>query len=428
MDFASILEAIMRIIEFVLSCFEGCFFAKALMTIARKKSGLRWSILTYFSSIIICGMIIFPNDIFNILLSFFWLVALTLLAFHGSILERLGPVSILYPLVLSLNYLHTDLLGSIYYFTGKHLWVDYISTILGGILQAVFWYFIQRYLRKYLKNIHQIFTNTTWLLLNVVCFSSLVSVTAFTCFSPSRTYIVWFACMACIITNVGILYLAQYLSLSIQEKHELKHLKLQHEYYEQFEQNQEMLRKLRHDLNNQLSVIKMLFDTGDKEAAESYFATLEQQITTHNRKFCNNNIVNAVLNAKYNLALANQIDCFFHIDLGDTLNLDPISLCCLFSNTLDNAIEASLKIDDPKKRLISVKARITDSNYFSYEINNQKNNEIHVQNGHYLSDKDDASAHGFGIEAVTDVVRKYDGTLHISYTDDTFTVTVLIRL
>ncbi len=139
-----------------------------------------------------------------------------------------------------------------------------------------------------------------------------------------------------------------------------------------------------------------------------------------NRTFCKNSIVNAVLNAKYNLAVEHGIDCFFHIDLQKLTGIDAVSLCCLFSNTLDNAIEASVKIPDPHDRHISVKARVTD------EITNAKRNAVLEQKGILKSDKEDPAAHGLGLSSVREVVEKYSGTLDLSYTEDTFTVTVLI--
>ena len=109
------------------------------------------------------------------------------------------------------------------------------------------------------------------------------------------------------------------------------------------------------------------------------------------------------------------------------IGIDAISLCCLFSNTIDNAIEASLKIPDIQERHISVKARITDNGYFTYEITNTKRNRITEQDGRLRSDKEDIAAHGLGLSNVREMVEKYNGTLDISYTEDSFTVTVLIR-
>lgn len=154
---------------------------------------------------------------------------------------------------------------------------------------------------------------------------------------------------------------------------------------------------------------------------------IETQLQAHSRIFCKNSIINAVLNSKYNLAMEHQIDCFFHIEMDKLIGIDAISLCCLFSNTLDNAIEASLKIPDIQDRHMSVKARITDNGYFTYEITNAKRNHITKQDGRLKSDKEDSAAHGLGLSNVREMVEKYNGTLDISYTEDSFTVTVLIR-
>ena len=124
--------------------------------------------------------------------------------------------------------------------------------------------------------------------------------------------------------------------------------------------------------------------------------------------------------------MEHHIDSFFHIDLDKLIGIDAISLCCLFSNTLDNAIEASVKIPDIKERHLSVKARVTENGYFTYEISNAKKNAILEQKGRFKSDKADGGPHGLGLSNVRETVEKYNGTLDISYTEDTFTVTVLI--
>ena len=86
-----------------------------------------------------------------------------------------------------------------------------------------------------------------------------------------------------------------------------------------------------------------------------------------------------------------------------------------------------MKISDTQDRHISVKARVTENGYFSYEIVNAKNNAVLKKNGTFCSDKTDRASHGFGLANVREVVERYSGTLDISYTEDTFSVTVLIR-
>lgn len=76
---------------------------------------------------------------------------------------------------------------------------------------------------------------------------------------------------------------------------------------------------------------------------------------------------------------------------------------------------------------MSVKARVAENGYFTYEIANTKRNAVMEHKGMLISDKEDAASHGLGLSNVREVVEKYNGTMDISYTEDRFTVTVLIE-
>ena len=89
-------------------------------------------------------------------------------------------------------------------------------------------------------------------------------------------------------------------------------------------------------------------------------------------------------------------------------------------------MNSSRKIPEPEKRSISVKARIADNGFFSYEIKNEKRNKVLMEKGNYISDKKNKSEHGLGLSNVQRTVEKYNGTLHISYDDTSFTVVILI--
>src|SRR5699024_3367711 len=95
------------------------------------------------------------------------------------------------------------------------------------------------------------------------------------------------------------------------------------------------------------------------------------------------------------------------------MSIDDISLCTIFANTLDNAIEACVKVAEPSARKISVKARYTENGYFSYEIVNSKANPIRKKKGVLLTDKEDSRSHGLGLSSVRAAVEKYHGTLDI---------------
>lgn len=410
----------------VLYFLQGFIFYRIFCYVIRRKEGKLWGTAVFLSCTVLSSMIIFPNDLFNVTMDLIWFTAMMLLAFHGSLWQKLAAVAVFYPLIISQNFFVLDLLGTILILLGDTPFLNLLFPVMDSFFHLLLWYLILCLIKKRLPSISRLFDDRTWILLDVICLASLVNITTCIYFSPEESYKIWPAALACFATNLGSLFLAEYFIISIQRNMERKNLKLQKSYYEELEQNQARIRKLRHDMNNHLGVIRSLFHSGNPKEAEQYLEELEARITAGSRVFCQNSILNAVLNAKYNLALEHKIDCFFHIDLKKLISIDAISLCCLFANTLDNAIEASVKIPDPEHRHISVKARVTENGYFLYEIVNTKNNAVLKKNGTFCSDKADPASHGLGLSGVREVVDKYGGTLDISYTEDTFTVTVLI--
>lgn len=405
---------------------QGFLFYRILCSITKKRPGKIWSLIIYGSCVVLANMIIFPNDLFNVTLDLVWFLVLMLIAFQGSVWQKLAAVAVLYPLIISQNFLVMDMLGQLWAALGKTPVVDIFCSIADSSLHLAFWYAVRQLFEKRLLQMEKLFEDKSWIFLDVICLASLVNITTCIYFSPQESFKIWPAALACFATNLGSLFLAEYFAANIRQNMEMKNLKLQKNYYEELEQNQIKVRRFRHDMNNHLTAIRSLFQSGNQKEAEHYLDEIEAKMAVQSRVFCKNSIVNAVLNAKYNLALEHKIDCFFHIDLQRLIGIDAISLCCLFANTLDNAIEASLKIPNPHDRNISVKARVTENGYFTYEITNSKINAILEQKGSLKSDKQDPSSHGLGLLSVKEAVEKYNGTLQISYTEDSFTVTVLI--
>lgn len=105
--------------------------------------------------------------------------------------------------------------------------------------------------------------------------------------------------------------------------------------------------------------------------------------------------------------------------------MEDIELCTLLANTLDNAIEASIKITDVRKRRISLKVRCMNGN-LSCEIMNAKNNRIIEKNGLFETDKSDRCSHGQGLRSVKQIVNKHNGEIKIEHTENIFKVIIFI--
>lgn len=106
--------------------------------------------------------------------------------------------------------------------------------------------------------------------------------------------------------------------------------------------------------------------------------------------------------------------------------IDDISLCSLFANTMDNAINDTLTVEEPANRHIGIHAHYTDG-YLSYRISNSKQNRIKKGLGGLVSTKNIPKRHGFGLKTVKEVVDKYKRTFDLYYTDKEFTIVILLQ-
>lgn len=417
-------ERIDNISQFI----AGFYFLRCLDCCLERRKGKLLFFITWIVCSAIASFVIFPQDATNITGIFLLFLLLNLVLYHGKWIIKLSMILILLPISAALNLLVMDIGGYLFflYFTEQDALENTIFSTLFYSIAVIFWIVFYRLFHKNLTEIRNTFTTRAWYMISIICAASFVGI--FTCvyFSPDTTWYIWPCTFACIITNVGSIRLAAYLADGIHADLERKNLQLQKNYYEELEQNQKQIRKFRHDMNNHLSVVGYLLQKGELQKARDYFDKISVYMQTANRKFCENSVVNAVLNAKYHLMTDAKIDGFFHISIDKLLFIDDVSLCTLFANTLDNAIEACQKIEAPDRRKLELKCRYTENGYFSLELINSKINEIVVQKNQYISDKEDKSAHGIGISSIRDIVEKYEGTLDISYDDTSFKVVILI--
>jgi len=105
--------------------------------------------------------------------------------------------------------------------------------------------------------------------------------------------------------------------------------------------------------------------------------------------------------------------------------LSPAELYSLFGNMLDNAIEATRRLDDPGKKVITLGVRfnaglitIHEENYFAGEVQFSE----HVPQ----STKNDPLNHGYGFRSMKMIVEGHDGAIDCGTGGDVFFLDIVI--
>lgn len=377
------------------------------------------------------SIIIYPEEATGILTAFL-LLFIILLVFHKqSLFMKFSTVILIFPLITAVSYLLEDFS----YMIWLHVFNKNMSSIEETVLHWFFimlkipiWYGIYRCIKIWIPSAIRDMPRRMWLLIDMISLASFVGiVTAIYSVTIHTAYLAYPACFASLVSTLGCCYLCSYMVRTLRTEMQLETYQYRQAYYQEVEAGQQAVRGLRHDMKNHLNIVSTLLRQKDYENADKYLNELNDNFAPSTNAYCPNSTVNAVLNVKEQAAIDHDISCTFQVDLPEALHIDDVDLCSLLSNTLDNAIEACVKIPESDDRFITLKTRCTNG-YFSYEIVNSKTNEIMENGGKYETDKADKALHGIGLGNVRRIVEKYSGDMQIDYSEDTFTAVILIPL
>ncbi len=424
----------MRLILLVLDDVPLLIYSTLIFLILREFIPLRfknrfWWAAEILCLTVMCNAIVFPDEITGTVGNLLGLIPILIIFHKGEWYMKVTAALIVYPAMMAVSYLLQDI--------GQKIWEYGFNTRMSSVgenllyvmfrgLRVPVWYVIYRYVKIWVPRAIRLLTRRMWLLLAGVSLASFIGIIIiiYKC-GYDDSYLAWPACIATLVTSMGCCYICTYMAKIVRSDMELETMRYQKSYYQELERSQETVRRMRHDMKNHLSVVGTLLRDEQYEKAEEYLHGLDREFAVQTKTYCPDPVVNAVLNAKMQKAQKEGISCEYQVELQDGLAVDDIDLCSLFANTLDNAIEACMKIPDEKKRRITLKARSKNGN-FSYEIVNSKENQVMERNGELRTDKEDKASHGIGLKNVRQIVQKYAGEIRIDYTEDSFAVVVFL--
>lgn len=202
-------------------------------------------------------------------------------------------------------------------------------------------------------------------------------------------------------------------------------LKMQYKYYMNIKKNQDKIRQLHHDMKNHIICMRKLNQNGYDN--ESYIESIDKNIKSYENTFYTGNVLlDIILGEKKQICDNKNIKFLSSINFTKCDFIDSEDICSIFSNILDNAIEACTKINGNNK-FISAEGKIVEK-FFILKVENSKVNKINIKNNNFVTDKNNKFSHGLGISNIKNSVEKYNGETVINYTDDKFTIKILIPL
>ncbi|MBY2228902.1 ATP-binding protein [Clostridioides difficile] len=204
-------------------------------------------------------------------------------------------------------------------------------------------------------------------------------------------------------------------------------LDMQYAHYLSIQESHMRVKKLYHDINNHIYCIDNL--RNNSKEIDEYVNNLKDEIKTFKYIYNTGNmILDIIINEKSEICLKKGIKFTCSINFSKVNFVKPIDVSSIFSNILDNAIEACDKIvDENINKYIRIKGTITKS-FFVLKCENSKLNQLTFNKNILLTNKMDKFVHGIGIQSIKSSLQKYNGELLFENSIDKFILNIYIPL
>ena len=300
----------------------------------------------------------------------------------------------------------------------KLLYSAVCTTVKSAELIAV--YLLHRYCRR--REVPTI--RGQWLLLSLLfpAVSLVMLLTIFLTFrqdgdlSPSALV---FA-IAVGLANVAILYLIHVMEKRTREEEQLHLMNQQMEIQTgsilALEKSYRAQRAATHEFQNQLAILGNLLEQKQYPEAEDYLKQLQSSQSTRVLSVNTHHpIMDAILNQKYQQAKESGIDIQLQVNDLSCVSMETDAMVVLFSNLLDNAIEACQRLPDIRAIRCSILA--TDELYVSIRNTSAP---VTIVNGMIPTSKASRVEHGFGLISIRRILEGRNAEYSFQYQDGWF--------
>lgn len=215
-----------------------------------------------------------------------------------------------------------------------------------------------------------------------------------------------------------------YIRVTKKERDDLKDLNhvneelvaSQAKFFETTAKSDNEIRAMRHDMRNNIQILKLLLENGDYDKMREYLDEMGDNLVSADvSAHTGDTIADAIIADK----TAKAEDCGVKLKCSGKITgveISPVDMCKILANLLDNAIEAAsvpeLSEIGDSLRTIELQFRKTD-NFFMISVTNPCAVAPEINDGKIQTSKKDRKNHGFGIHNIENAASGYGGELTV---------------
>ena len=316
----------------------------------------------------------------------------------------------------------------------KDLTHSTISFIVQMIM-LIFLSFCERkdYHRRFRKNLSLLSNSILTLILIMLIFLSGLAASLSVSTEHLNIKMLYIQVFTVVLVVLSLITIIVLLINSISKKHFEQNAELLEEkmrsqlkYYIMLDEKDTEMRKFRHDFRKHMMCVISMLEEGSFSDAENYIRKLTNKFNETVPSYKTGNyIADSILSDKAQECKDKGI-IFKFTGVIPEKNLNPLELCTILSNSLDNVIEACTKISGMPTKIRM--ASDFKNNYWYVKIANTSSSDIKIRNNNVLTTKSDPLNHGFGLQNIKDVVNKHKGEFKIAQIDGDFILEITMNL
>lgn len=203
-------------------------------------------------------------------------------------------------------------------------------------------------------------------------------------------------------------------------------LQAQEAYGERLKADLGEVRRIREDVAAELERVDALLSERETQEASQGLLHAVETMDSSRMRYCEHRVVDALVSMKAAECESAGIAAAFDLAVPESLPLSSVELCALFSNMLDNAMNACRKVGGGC--FIDLKAHVDAGFLVASMKNSCEEGEAEPRGKKARSRNGRLSEHGWGLTILESLAHRHDGSLETEQHDGVFETTAILRV
>ena len=213
------------------------------------------------------------------------------------------------------------------------------------------------------------------------------------------------------------------LNENAQIKQENTVLNMEQKRYEELRSYMDETRTLRHDFRQHIRVITELAADEEYDELKDYIKQFSGILKKGYTPFCANMAVDAVASHYAGLAESQKTKMEWDLRLPKELPVPEVEFCAMLGNLLENALNATEKVPEEKRRIDVVSSMLSDT-MLGLSVTNPYVGKVRFDRDHLPVSL--IPGHGVGMPSVAATVKRYNGNMDVTAKDGIFSVNIML--